>query len=92
MTRHTDIAPAGRALTEETKLRHEFWKESNTNLIRAAGFAFDVLKDGEVLAFRAEGKPSVNFNTTTGRWIALANGRIHTGGAQAFIRWYREAR
>jgi len=92
MSHDSDTAVVGRALTEETKRRHAFWKESNTNLIRSAGLTFTSANNGEALLFRSVGKPSVDFYPSTGRWLLTGTGRVMSGGAQQFLRWYEAAR
>ena len=92
MSHDSDVAVMGRAITAETKLRHAFWKESNTNLIRSAGLTFESRNQGETLIFRSAGKPAVDFYPSTGRWQLVHSKRVMRGGAQAFLRWYEEAR
>jgi hypothetical protein len=63
-------------------------KVENIKQIVASGIPFAEANEGECLLFRKKEKPKVDFFPSTGRW--RHNGRNYSGGAAAFLKWYKE--
>jgi hypothetical protein len=87
MSHDSDTAESGRALTEARKNRHAFWKESNMKILNNAHIVFEIKNNGEHLRF-INGALNIDFYPSTGRW--RSEGKTYSGGAEAFLSWYRK--
>jgi len=73
----------------ETKERHAIWWMENSMAIKQSRIPFRVASR-ECYVFREVGKPKVDFYPSTGRWRNLQTGKTFSGGATAFIIWYKK--
>lgn len=78
-------AEYGSAMQQARKDRHREWREMNMQFLQAAGATFVERNFGEMLMFRADGKPAADFFPSTGRW--RSGGRTFSGGARRFLEW-----
>lgn len=87
-----DDSPDWATFRQEKQARHNGWKETNLQAIRAAEFPFTSVAQGTTLTFRIEGKPWVDFYPHTGRWRVVRPRAPNTyrGGAVAFLVWFRK--
>lgn len=81
-----DLGETFRAMRDAKKERHARWSIENRETLEAQ-MAGRYIDKGEAILFREPGKPAVDFYPSTGRWRAF--GKMHKGGAQAFIFWYQ---
>jgi hypothetical protein len=84
----SDFREASRALKQE---RHAGWKAENMEFLKTKSGLWWIEKGGgETLLFREEGMPKVDFYPSTGRWRVAGVQKTFSGGAQAFVAWYRD--
>ncbi len=84
-------APEWAAHRKAQQERHAKWGEYNLRKLTEAGLNFRYVPQSGVLLFREEGKPSINFYINTGRWrVNGVEAETMGGGAQKFLRWYKE--
>lgn len=77
-----------KCMKERKKALHSSNKVGNIKTILASGIPFVETNSAETILFRQKGKPKVDFYPSTGRWRHA--GKTHNGGADAFIKWYKE--
>lgn len=77
-------------MRELRKKRHEEWERINLPIIEKCEFKSEVSANGTIM-FRIEGKPYADFYPTTGRWQVCKTHVVMTGGAEAFLKWFRES-
>lgn len=78
------------AVREDRRSRHAQNKTSNTQIIVSSGLTYQSKNHGENLLFRNPGKPKVDFFPSTGRWREVTQNKNYSGGAEAFLSWYRK--
>lgn len=83
-----DMGDIFRAYTQAKKERHANNKVRNLQILRDSGLEF--AERPEACLFRGVDKPKVDFFPSTGRWRVPALNRTFSGGAEAFIAWYRK--
>lgn len=87
MSRESDCALDGQAMTAARKHRHMIWHLWNMRKIRRkmAG-RFHVANDGECIMFREPGFPKVDFYPSTGRY--RSGNKTRGGHFDEFYKWY----
>jgi hypothetical protein len=76
-------------MRKETKEHHAKMRPRNTDIIAESGEHHEVRNDGDVFIFRDTGSV-VQFYPAKGSWYDQKSGKYHTGGAAAFLKWYRK--
>ena len=90
MSRDSEIAEAGRALTQMRKERHAQWHKENMAVLGASGLEFRLTNYDETAIFQEPRR--ADFYPSTGRWTDCKAGKVHRGGAKAFLKWMRGAK
>lgn len=88
MSRDSDTAEDYRLMDELRKQRHAEWKRENLRLLDESGIPF-VRRTEETCLFRQHGYPKCDFYPSTGRWRVAGKAGTFSGGAMAFLNWYR---
>ena len=86
-----EVSEMWKAHNEARKQQHEEWYIKNLNSLKKSGLRY-THKD-TVCLFRIQGKPLVDFYPHTGRWRIVGKDspkKVFTGGADAFINWFRK--
>lgn len=80
-----------RVVRAQTRAKRRDNRVKNLALLEKSGVPFTLTNHGEDTLFREPGKPPVNFWLSTGKWrITLPGGKTMSGGAKAFLGWYRK--
>jgi len=78
-------------LREAKQTRHQSWNRLNRSTLTEAGHLWTrEANQGAALLYRGLGKPFADFYPHTGRWKDCTTGKIHRGGAKAFLAWSLE--
>ena len=78
------------ALREARRERHANWHETNLRILMESNVKFRATNNGETLLFREPDKPKVDFYPSTGRRRVARVKDTFSGGAHAFLAWYRK--
>ncbi len=78
-----------RAHKAQKQATRDWRRDRNWSVLNACRIPFELRNDGEAVLFRQPGKPAADFYPSTGRW--RSGERTYTGGAHAFLDWYRRA-
>jgi hypothetical protein len=84
-----DMTENLRALSVLRQERHANWHRDNLAALADSGIPHRVANRGETLLFREDGKPRCDFYPSTGRWRVVNARETFSGGAVAFLAWYR---
>lgn len=84
----TGTADVYRLLREQKKTHQATWKEKN--ILSLQKFSGSIKVKGNIAFLEEPGKPRVDFALTTGRWTVKGEATVYGGGAEAFLRWYRQ--
>lgn len=83
-----DMGEVCNAMRAATQQRHADRKERNTETLLRSNLTLTIKSGGEVILFREQGKPKVDFYPSTGRWRIPDKNKTFRGGAESFLRWY----
>jgi hypothetical protein len=78
------------AMKAHTQAKHAEWKQKNMRVLSESGAIFTVTNTGETLLFRMAGYPKADFYPSTGRWRVVGVKKTFSGGATAFLTWYKK--
>jgi len=78
------------AMRAHRQAQHADWKRRNMQVLSDSGAIFTVTNNGETLLFRMTGYPMVDFYPSTGRWRVAGVKKTFSGGATAFLVWYKK--
>lgn len=84
-----DTIAVFRLLRAQRQEQHRNWYVENTATLKAAGIPFALANGGETLVIREAGMPRIDFYPSTGRWRCIDRQKTYSGGATAFLKWYR---
>ena len=86
-----ELADHYNAIRASKQERHAAWNTENMAILNdAKDVTYKSSNGGESLLFRQYGMPKVDFYPSTGRWRAAGIQRTFSGGATAFLVWYRK--
>lgn len=83
-----DLADDYKAMSEAKKQRREKRIDDNIKILYGptCKIKFELRKNENLLLFREQGKPKVDFYLGTGRW--RSKNKTYKGGAKSFLIWY----
>ena len=82
----SDIGDMYASLKQDRQHRHADWHQTNTRILDESGIDYKKASH-ECYTFR--GDRNADFYPSTGRWKNIDTGRMHSGGAQRFVGWYK---
>ena len=80
-----DMGDIFKTMNKAKKERHSKWYDQNVKIIDNSEFGYEWAGNGTAMLFRY--CVQADFYPHTGRW--KYKGKMHSGGAEHFLRWYR---
>jgi hypothetical protein len=91
MGRHNNTDRDGHRDWRHIKAAHADVRQARaTAILQQSGIPFEVHNGGYRFRFTEPGRPVIDYYPPTGRWQVIDTRDWHTGGAHAFLEWYRQ--